>query len=165
MNYSPSSGEVQPLNIKTLNIDCLLNGINYCPPNQSLFKLMAAVTIYQKKASQNHPQIWDLCIGPLQLPMATENIYQEKCHQTVTKFGTCVLDPYSYISDGKVNIYQKKRHQSTPKFGTCMYDPYTSTHTITRGPPKSVTSLPLDLAPVCMTHIPVLNPLNGFSSG
>ena len=69
--------------------------------------------------------------------MATVNIYQEKCHQTVPKFGTCVLDPYIYIPDGKVTIYRKKRHQSTKRFGTCMYtlsvlDPYSIIQTIIR---------------------------------
>ena len=44
MTYSLGSGEVQPLNIKALNINCLLNGINYCSPTVVEHKQKGSLT-------------------------------------------------------------------------------------------------------------------------
>ena len=89
MTYSLGSGEVQPLNIKALNINCLLNGINYCSPTVVEHKQKGSLTDTRQKRWPDCTLIWHLC----------------------------ELDPYSSIQT-IIRVTAKKRDQLAPRFGT-----------------------------------------------
>ena len=73
---------------------------------------------------------------------------------------TCMYDPYP-STHTIITVTAKKCDYVAPRLGTCMYgiyDPYPAPTPPSQSLPKSVTFLPPDLGPECMTPISVFTP-------